>query len=322
MIDPMLFGDFPKATAVPRGCGEREPGASYAECGLSPHGRPLEEFLIDPPLPLPDGLDIVNKPMLWQRILPSGEPALDEWGQPIYDLLIWVGQEHYAYCPDFVEEVRRFGASRRLNPNLDLSLLSRASHMILAHPKVINTLWQSQRPPQECGKGIEGHDGSSLEGKEGELDEWDEDEDREDIDEGREMSESLVLLHPDVPTSEPPSQPGAVLGGPCLFKLWDLIPQEAAQTVIRELDFGGESGDGSEAFPLCLREIGSAIYQYRPTSESADGLIPGLFATLPITGFALIRYQDGSVNAKAKEKMLAGMERHEGNAIPFYESDR
>lgn len=31
MTDPMLFGDFPKATAVERGCGEREPGGVYAE---------------------------------------------------------------------------------------------------------------------------------------------------------------------------------------------------------------------------------------------------------------------------------------------------
>lgn len=36
--------NFPKADPVPRGCGEREPGGVYAESGLSPRGRPLEEF--------------------------------------------------------------------------------------------------------------------------------------------------------------------------------------------------------------------------------------------------------------------------------------
>src|SRR5947209_4264234 len=154
----MFDQNFPKADPVPRGCGDREPGGVYAECGLSSRGRPLEEFLIDPPLPIPPGLDLVNKPQTWQRLLPSGEPALDGEELPIFDLLIWVGQEHYPYCPDFLEEVKRYGASRRLNPNLDLSLLSRSSRMILAHPLVLNTAWQTQRPPETCKKEIPGHD--------------------------------------------------------------------------------------------------------------------------------------------------------------------
>ena len=43
---------------------------------------------------------------------------------------------------------------------------------------------------------------------------------------------------------------------------------------------------------------------------------------LPITGFALIRFQDGSVNERAKEKILAGLEKREGHALPFYETDQ
>jgi hypothetical protein len=111
--------------------------------------------------------------------------------------------------------------------------------------------------------------------------------------------------------------------GPCLFKLWELIPREAAQTVIDILDSEvGEYPPGTELLPLCLREIGSTIYQYRPTGESADGLVPGIFATLPITGFALIRYHDGSVNDRAKAKIHAGLEAHGFHALPFYETDR
>src|SRR5437016_8593772 len=124
---------------------------------MSSRGRPLDEFLIDPPLPVPPGLHLVNKPQTWQRLLPSGEPALDEEELPIFDLLICVGQEHYPYAPDYLEETRRFGASRRLNPNLDLSLLSRSSRMILAHPLVINTAWQEQRQPESCKKEVPGH---------------------------------------------------------------------------------------------------------------------------------------------------------------------
>jgi hypothetical protein len=98
--------------------------------------------------------------------------------------------------------------------------------------------------------------------------------------------------------------------------VWELIPVEAAQTVIT-LD--GEEGDDRL---LCLREISSTVYQYRPTGESAEGLVPGLFAALPITGFALIRFADGSVNEKAKQKIVAGLQAHQERAIPFYESDR
>ena len=111
--------------------------------------------------------------------------------------------------------------------------------------------------------------------------------------------------------------------GPCLFKVWELIPREAAQTVIEASDEeAGAQRSGAESLPLCLREIGSTIYQYRPTGESADGLVPGLFAALPITGFALVRFQDGTVNEQAKAKILAGLEAREEHALPFYETDR
>ncbi len=143
--------DFPKADPVERGCGEREQGGVYAETGLSRYGTPLEHFLIDPPQPLPVGLDLINKPQLWE------DPATG-----MTHLLIWIGAEHYEYTPDYIEETRRFGASRRINPNLELSRLTRESRMILAHPRAINTLWEEQIPPQECQKHIPLHDMLSL----------------------------------------------------------------------------------------------------------------------------------------------------------------
>jgi len=84
-----------------------------------------------------------------------------------------------------------------------------------------------------------------------------------------------------------------------------VIPQEAATEV---LELEGER-------PFCLRKVGSTIYQYRPTGESAEGLQPGLFAALPITGFALIQYEDGTVNESAKDKL-----QHAG--LNFYETDK
>jgi hypothetical protein len=250
-------------------------------------------------------------------MLPTGEPALDGEGLPIFDLLIWVGQEHYPYCPDYLEETIRFGASRRLNPNLDLSLLSRSSRMILAHPLVLNTAWQTQRPPETCKKEVPGHDAAITKS----------DDDAEDA--ANETGEETInrplqhLIGNGTESLLPVTQPDSPRTGPCLFKLWELIPQEAAQTVIDVADSEAvEQQAGAEALPLCLREIGSTIYQYRPTGESADGLVPGIFAALPITGFALIRYHDGSVNERAKEKILAGLEAHGSHALPVYETDR
>ena len=259
---------------------------------------------------------MVNKPQIWKRTLASGEPTLDAEEQPIFDLLIWVGEEHYKYCPDYLEETRRYGASRRLNPNLDLSLLSRSSRMILAHPHVLNTHWQEQRPPQSCKKRVPGHDvpTASHDVKENARDETGEERTSSFALNGAATGKDLMSLAllPEAPQT-----------GPCLFKLWELIPREAAQTVIEATnDETGTQHAGVEALPLCLREIGSTIYQYRPTGESADGLVPGLFAALPITGFALIRFQDGSVNEQAKAKIQAGLEVREQHALPFYETDR
>ena len=65
-----------------------------------------------------------------------------------------------------------------------------------------------------------------------------------------------------------PTQEPAEGAGSCLFKTWGLIPVAAAKVV---LTMEGEQ-------PLCLREIGSTVYQYRPTDEACEGLEPWLFA--------------------------------------------
>jgi hypothetical protein len=73
--------------------------------------------------------------------------------------------------------------------------------------------------------------------------------------------------------------------------------------------------DLEEESPICLRKVGSTVYQYRPTGESAEGLQPGLFAALPISGFALIQYEDGTVNESVKAKLQRA-------GLNFYETDR
>lgn len=281
----MFNPDFPKAVAEERGCGEREPGGVYAECGLSPVGLPLEYLLIDPPLPVPEGLDLINKPQLWLRTEAGGtnEPVLAvETGRPIYDLVIHVGAQHYPYAPDYIEETRRMGASRKLNANLDLSLLTRHSRMLLAHPKAIPCNWKNLQPPQLCRKHLAGH--ALVEG---------------------------------IPLDEGDAQERvAERVGPCIFKLWELIPQEAATATKREQ----QPEDGTP--PLCLRQNGSSIYEYHPTGEAVSGWQSGFILALPITGFALIQYADESVNEKAKAKVCQGLDINGGSALPFYETPR
>ncbi len=273
--------DFPRAIPEERGCGDREPGGVYVESGLSPYGSPLEYFLFDPPLPLPAGVDLVNKPQLWQRVDPeTQEPVLDvETGRPVFDLLIHIGAEHYPFAPDYIEESRRLGASRRLNPNLDLSLLTRRSRMLLAHPKAIIVPWRDLILPDWCYKRHPRHDLASY-----------------------------ALLGLDA--AEAMMDEGRM--GPCIFKLWDVLPTDEATTVFEQ--------EGER--PVCLREIGSTIYEYRPTGEEVQEWEHGFILGLPITGIALIQYADGTVNEKAKAKVLTGMAQNGDLALPYYETNK
>jgi len=299
-----MFDDFPKAIAEPRGCGEREPGGVYVECGLSDRGIPFKYFLKDPPLPVPEGKgkeELANKPQLWLRTAlrdpadPTSASVVTHPGtdQPIVDLLLWIGAEHYRRCPYFIAEAMRLGVSRKLNPNLDLTLLTRESNMILMHPFVLNSLWAEQSPPLSCWRSLPGH---ALYGQD-ELD--DESEDEEGTDD-----EVDSTLHG--------GAAGHVHTEQCLFKLWELIPESEASLVLPQ----------PNGPPLCHLEVGSTLVTYRPTGESEAGLSPGIFAVLPITGIALIKFDDGSVNEKAKAKIAKAREQNGDLALPHYESDK
>jgi hypothetical protein len=113
------------AAAVPvrRGCGSREKNGCYWECGLGPGGRPVEEFLFDPPILVPEGLTVKARGMtMFER-------------NGVWHLLDRVGLQHYPNVADFVEEVRRFGLSRRLSPNLPFEKLTADSRLFLVHDR-------------------------------------------------------------------------------------------------------------------------------------------------------------------------------------------
>jgi hypothetical protein len=118
-----------RAVPVVRGCGPaRQAGGIYAECGLSPHGRPLEEFLLDPPL----RLDLEVQRALGLR--PIGVTlAPDPLREGVHHVFDWVGTAFYPNVADFLEEVRRYGLSRRLPRSLDFARLSPESRHVLVH---------------------------------------------------------------------------------------------------------------------------------------------------------------------------------------------
>jgi len=112
-----------RATPV-RGCGKRVTGGCYAESNLCSAGVPLDFFFMDTPLPVASndissvGVNLVERGGVWH-------------------VLDWVGTKHYENVPDYIEELRRFGLSRRLPSNLNFSKLTAESRIILVHEKAI-----------------------------------------------------------------------------------------------------------------------------------------------------------------------------------------
>ncbi len=112
------------ALPVRRGCGSRKEGGVYLECGLAVGGRPIEDFIFDPPL------DEERLPIEWLK--PSRTPQLFE-REGVNHVVIWVGEDFYPNVFDFIEETRVAGASRRVPKTFDFSKLTASSRMYFVH---------------------------------------------------------------------------------------------------------------------------------------------------------------------------------------------
>jgi hypothetical protein len=105
-----------------RGCGYRQPGGAYFGVPIGPSGRPIEEFLVDPPIVIdPARLGVAS----------VGVTLIERDG--ITHVLDIVGREHYPTVASFIDEARRLGVSRRAPRTIDFERISPASRLLLAH---------------------------------------------------------------------------------------------------------------------------------------------------------------------------------------------
>lgn len=121
---------------VVRGCGTRQAGGTYLECGTGSGGRALEHFLCDPPIPMTCDTKV-------------GVELIERGG--VVHVLDWVGENAYPYAADFLEEGRRYGFSRRVSKTLDLSRLSFESRLLVVHARGLVTNHQDVRPAMPEG---------------------------------------------------------------------------------------------------------------------------------------------------------------------------
>jgi hypothetical protein len=106
-----------------RGCGYRQPGGAYFAVPLGPGGRPVEEFLIDPPITIDEPARL--------GLASVGVALIERDG--VTHVVDLVGREHYPTVASFVDETRRLGISRRAPRTIDFSLIAPASRLLLAH---------------------------------------------------------------------------------------------------------------------------------------------------------------------------------------------
>jgi hypothetical protein len=121
MTNPLL----PLVTSgARRGCGYRQPGGAYFAVPVGPGGRPIEEFLIDPPVVIDDPRRL--------GLASVGVTLIERDG--VTHVIDIVGREHYPTVASFIDEARRLGISRRAPRTIDFARITPASRLLLAHP--------------------------------------------------------------------------------------------------------------------------------------------------------------------------------------------
>lgn len=106
-------------------CGNgRTADSVYLECGVYLYGTPVEQHLLDPPMPI----DPVQYGLSAQGI-----KVIDIKGTR--HILDQVGATHYPEVCDFIEEARHMGISRKIPLTADVTGLSSGSTLMLVHSR-------------------------------------------------------------------------------------------------------------------------------------------------------------------------------------------
>jgi hypothetical protein len=133
---------------VTRGCGTRVAGGAYIVCPLAKEGVPIERTLIDPPIEITEEMGLSP---IGMKYMPPTET------RPYGLLLDWVGSKHYPNVADFVEEVRRFGMSRRISASFDFSQIAPGTKHVLVHSRAViensADYWAAEGSHHDCPKG-------------------------------------------------------------------------------------------------------------------------------------------------------------------------
>jgi len=131
-----------------RCCGTRQEESVYACCGVSPWGRPIEDYIVDPA-------------RVWEPGFQRGVKIVSRYPvEDVNDLVIFVGKSYYPSPWDFVEETRGYGVSRKVIPTLPFDKLTPGkSNMVFVHSRAIPTfgyVCDREAPLSHChqiGKG-------------------------------------------------------------------------------------------------------------------------------------------------------------------------
>lgn len=114
-----------------RGCGRRTAGI-YACSGLSPYGIPMSRLTPCPPVPVPPWIEVKD---LGSTI----GPGYSGGTQHIWDRK---GLTHYPNVADYWEETAHLGASVRLSPLMDYSVLGPRSGIYHIHDRAYIQNWE------------------------------------------------------------------------------------------------------------------------------------------------------------------------------------
>lgn len=126
---------------IKRGCGFRIAGGAYLVTGMSVFGSPVENFIVDPPRPV----ELEKIGLAAIGVMPFKLPRSEET-----HVMNWVGEQNYPNPADFVEEVRKYGASTRVPKSFDFSLLKEGAYIyhVHSHAWIENYRDYIMRPPE------------------------------------------------------------------------------------------------------------------------------------------------------------------------------